>query len=257
MDEQLRDAAEEGNLDVIEGLIEKGVNVNEASEDAEETALHMAAMSGHVEIVDFLIQNGANVNAQNADHWTPLHFASNSYEISALLIRKGANVNTVEQNNRTALYFAVEEGNMSVVRLFIQNGADPNTLDQEEETVLARAAASASRSKFVLELLCLGAKITKKSLECDKTGLLAPIEERLSLLRNQESATDLYSKEEKRFVYNLGLGLALRLGRGSFSLKTFSCVLSLISFHDIFMAPGFACGKMSLWNKGSGFVFQH
>ena len=59
------------------------VTINEA-DDFQRTPLHLASECGHIEIVRELLRRGADVTAEDWDHRTPLHHASNMWESAQL-----------------------------------------------------------------------------------------------------------------------------------------------------------------------------
>ena len=58
-------AAWEGNVDVMEALLQSGMNPD-VLDEKRSTPLHVACSSGQAEIVRLLIQHKANIYAQNA-----------------------------------------------------------------------------------------------------------------------------------------------------------------------------------------------
>ena len=52
-------AAEKGHLEILEFLIQNGVNPNSKNND-DETAMHKAARNGFSNIVQFLLENGGD-----------------------------------------------------------------------------------------------------------------------------------------------------------------------------------------------------
>lgn len=67
-------AAEKNDIAKLKHYIEdKGVDVNLADYDRKATPLHWAANRGNLEAIEYLIDQGANVNAQNKRGRTPLH----------------------------------------------------------------------------------------------------------------------------------------------------------------------------------------
>ena len=49
------------------------------------TALHVAARNGHDTVVRALLQHSATTNAQNADGFTPLHWAAKFGQVDAMM----------------------------------------------------------------------------------------------------------------------------------------------------------------------------
>ena len=71
METPLHFAAENGQKEVAELLIDKGADVN-ANAKWERTPLHAAAKTGQKDIIELLIVAGANVNAKDFENKTPL-----------------------------------------------------------------------------------------------------------------------------------------------------------------------------------------
>lgn len=111
-DEQVMDAASNGNTKLIKKLINSGANIN--ANNGRWTALIWASFTGHLDIVKELIHAGANVNA-NDDGWTALMKASirNHLDIVKELIHSGADLNV--RLWYTALDLARKEGHMELV----------------------------------------------------------------------------------------------------------------------------------------------
>ncbi len=89
--QELLKACEQGNLEDVEGLLEKDVNVN-SKDKSGDSALIIATRNRHTEIAELLIANGANVNAKAENGITPLMAAAkHGYtEIKDLLKAAGA-----------------------------------------------------------------------------------------------------------------------------------------------------------------------
>ena len=145
-----------------------------------------------------------------------------------------------------ALHTAALYRRVYMAKLLIQYGANVNAVDDAERSVLYCASCVTKSVSLTLELLCFGAKIDKKALYCDNTGLLVLIEERLEKLRNGERRiTNLCSKEENKFKWNLAFCLTLKYKCAAF--KAYYSIRSFITYHGIFMAPGYGLGKESIW----------
>ena len=88
METPLHFAAENGQEEVVEQLIDKGANVN-ANAKWERTPLHGTAKTGQIGIIELLITAGANVNAKDFENKTPLDEAINyKHTEAANLLRK-------------------------------------------------------------------------------------------------------------------------------------------------------------------------
>ena len=78
-------AAENGHLDIVTTLTEKGAGINNANTQ-EVTALHLAAAKDDLDIVKKLVEKRADINKANNQGLTALHFAAaNNPEMVAVL----------------------------------------------------------------------------------------------------------------------------------------------------------------------------
>ena len=108
-------------------LIERGAKINVHSAGQNHTPLDLAAREGDLEMVELIVDNGANVN-----NYKPLHLASQKghLEIVTYLVEKGAKLNNPEFERRfdglSPLHEAVEGGHFDVVEYLVEQGADIN-----------------------------------------------------------------------------------------------------------------------------------
>jgi ankyrin repeat protein len=114
LDDELLEAAENGDLIKVQTLLENGANPN-AKDNAGRTPLHIAALWGRVEIVKLLLERDVNPNAKDNYGDTPLHIA--------------------------ALW-----GHVEIVKILLERGADPNAKDNDEHIPLDYAEDNAIRS---------------------------------------------------------------------------------------------------------------
>ncbi len=93
LDQQLRQAANQGNLSAVNEVLTQGADVN-AREEFGDTALNLAAESGHVDIVERLLEAGADLENLGGADMTPLMnatFAGN-VKVVDLLLSRGARI---------------------------------------------------------------------------------------------------------------------------------------------------------------------
>lgn len=105
-DQQVHDAASEGNVQSLKALLDEDPTLIGAKGLWERTPLHAAAYAGQVECARLLIERGADVNARDGLHSeTPLFPA-------------------VEMHGSSS-----HEGALACARLLLEHGADPNARD--------------------------------------------------------------------------------------------------------------------------------
>ena len=81
-----------------------------------------------------------------------------------------------------------------------------------------------------------------------KTELLRSIESGLKLLRHGNRVrTSLMSEEERRFMWNVGFVLTKK--HPAIAFRTYHSIRSFVTFHGIFIGPGYDQGKESIWRK--------
>ncbi|WP_265017002.1 ankyrin repeat domain-containing protein [Wolbachia endosymbiont (group B) of Endotricha flammealis] len=142
VDRELFSAAEKGQLEVVNNLLNKGVKVNVQSISEHITPLHLAAQNGHARVVEKLLEKGAEVNAKNAIGSTALHIAAhrNYLDVVNALLEGGADVNCYDNALFRPLHFAAQEGHIKIVELLLKNGGDIEATNIDSLTPLYIAA---------------------------------------------------------------------------------------------------------------------
>jgi len=145
-------AAESGQKEIVEALLEDGANPNEktvrgdADDNLGRTALFFAIQGGHAEVVRTLIEKKANVDARTKGGTTPLMLATwepKGLEAAKLLLAAGANPSAKAKDGRTPLLIASGNGNnYQTVKLLLDAGADVTATTKENGDALSVAAAS-------------------------------------------------------------------------------------------------------------------
>ncbi|XP_044122825.1 ankyrin repeat and death domain-containing protein 1B [Neovison vison] len=128
-----QNAAKSNNLDLMEKLFEKKVNIN-AVNNMNRTALHFAVGANHISAVDFLLNHKARVDIADKHGLTVLHLAawSGSLEITLMLIRAGVDQRAKNEDGMNALHFAAQSNNVRIVEYLIQD-LHLKDLDQPDE----------------------------------------------------------------------------------------------------------------------------
>jgi ankyrin repeat protein len=144
LNDQLWQAAENGNLAGVKELLAQGANANYDA-NIDRTPLHNAAECGireyldnYIKIVTLLIDHGADVNVRDDIGETPLHKAiqfGGSIEIVKILISRGADVNIEDDYGYTPLDYARGcKSIKEVAELLIAHGADIKGHDKNRNT---------------------------------------------------------------------------------------------------------------------------
>ena len=153
--------------------------------------------------------------------------------------------------NWTALHYAAANDRVDVAKVLIQNGADVNAVTESKSTALNYSISTygTGAPHCALYLLCFGAEINEMAINDDRFVLIRPIHDRLTSLREGNGMkTTLMSKEERRFMWNLAFFFTIKHG-GATGFKSFITMRSLITYHGIFMGPGYDRGEESFWRK--------
>ncbi|XP_069912398.1 ankyrin repeat and death domain-containing protein 1B isoform X8 [Oryctolagus cuniculus] len=132
-----QDAARGNDLDLMQKLFKKKVNIN-AVDSMNRTALHFAVGRNHLLAVDFLLTHKARVDIADKHGLTVMHLAawSGSLETTLMLVRAGADQRATTQDGMNALHFAAQSNNVPVVEYLIQDLhlSDLNQADKDGET---------------------------------------------------------------------------------------------------------------------------
>jgi len=147
----LHAAVENGNLEIVALLIERGANVN--LQDIHGRVPMFVALAKHKpEIARRLADAGTDPHIRTADGSTLLLEAARAEDIELVqwALDHGTDVNAIrpEKGNATALIIAARKGNPEIVGLLLANGADPTVVNHDGETAFDRA-----KGKKVKELL--------------------------------------------------------------------------------------------------------
>lgn len=152
-------AAGSGNKDIVNLLIEKGLDINSKT-DNEMTVLTQAVYSGNKNVVKMLIDNGADVNLPADQGITSLLLASalGLSDIVTTLIEAGALINVPAENGFTPLMSASRKGFISIVQLLLKYGAEIDAVSNKGLSALMYGVKSGNLD-VVKALLEYGAEV--------------------------------------------------------------------------------------------------
>ena len=111
-------AAEVGNIEMIEYLVNKGVHVGSL-------ALIVAARSGNLDVTKLLVEAGANIDFQQRwGHTALMTAAKNGHlDVVKFLMERGTNLFLKDKNGDTAIIIATENDHAEIATMLKQAGA--------------------------------------------------------------------------------------------------------------------------------------
>ncbi|KAF7978245.1 hypothetical protein HWV62_1264 [Athelia sp. TMB] len=152
-------ASQEGHLEIVRLLLDKGANANLLRED-HGTALHAASAEGHMKVARLLLDKGADVNIEGGNYGTALQVASSCghVKLAELLLERGADVDVDGGDYGVALHIASASGDVEIARLLLDNGANVNIIGGHYGTAL-QIASVCGHVEFAALLLDKGANV--------------------------------------------------------------------------------------------------
>ena len=122
----LNGAIEASSLELVQLLIERGVDPNFGNEEIQNPLIY-AIDQGRHSIALFLINSGkVDINFKNNEGNTALIEAvrSRDFEIAKLLIKNKADINATNNMSKSAFYFALQNSRSQLMALLYKHGAD-------------------------------------------------------------------------------------------------------------------------------------
>jgi ankyrin repeat protein len=124
-------AAYNGHLDVVEVLLNSGVDIN--LEDFEGiTPISLATSNKKTDIVKFLVDKGADVDIEDTHGFTPLYYSVyyNYPEITDLLLSKGKHDNYLIEGY-SMVFYVFKKKWYELLEVLLKHGYDPNSTDRK------------------------------------------------------------------------------------------------------------------------------
>ena len=156
-------AARAGNIAEVERLVADGVSLD-ARDESGLSALAVAAISGHTSIVNYLLEKGAGFSLTHQISLLKSLFPADRLIID-VLYDVGANLERVVcENGLTVLLWAVQNGYLTLVKLFLLAGANIEA-QTEDEFRSIHIAAREGQTEIVQALIDAGAEIDAERVQ--------------------------------------------------------------------------------------------
>ena len=123
-EQKLFEASEFGQLNIVEGLLKKPVDINAKVGPDGKNALIAAATNGNHAIVKLLLEHGAELEGKCAGRTALMCAIMRTQCETVELLHAKANIETRNEDNQTPLISACIVGNVEIATLLIDTGAD-------------------------------------------------------------------------------------------------------------------------------------
>ena len=144
-------AAEEGNLQMVDKLLDAGATLDSIDRIGR-TALSMAANEGRHALVELLLSQGLNVNGHDDCFCTPLSVVCDNGHVrfAEILLRHDADIHKrTKHNNMTPLHHAAAMHRPQIIRKLVGLGADTLSRDCYANSALDYASTHAASSQAI------------------------------------------------------------------------------------------------------------
>ncbi|GAB4282904.1 MAG: hypothetical protein Kow0029_28750 [Candidatus Rifleibacteriota bacterium] len=206
------DLLQSGEIREIRQEIDRDRRLATLKDELGRTPLHLAAEKGDLDLVNILINYGADVNAtDNLKGFTPMHYAAlhNHCKIIAFLLSRCASLEIQDVDGNMPLHFSAANGCVDAVKILLDHQADPNCMNKLWQSPLHKAVnsmlgierlpySSAKAEKYLAvarELLNSGAFPTLRDIHFNSPESIVashwkksiPAREMLNLFQNYKS----------------------------------------------------------------------
>ena len=145
----LHHAAKTDQLRVAQVLLDRGADLSRL-DNLRRTALHHSVLSGETNCLQLFLQKGADTGHRDLEGMTVWHFAAQEGNLEALSVLSTTHTNLASlvgleaEDGGTALLYASENGNVEAMSLLLSAGSNLNERGSDGSTPLHYAAMSGS-----------------------------------------------------------------------------------------------------------------
>ncbi|UCM86224.1 MAG: ankyrin repeat domain-containing protein [Rickettsia endosymbiont of Culicoides impunctatus] len=135
-------ASQQGHVDIVKWLIDKGADINAIRQSDGCTALQTAICKEQLQVIEWLVAKGANVNKADKEEASPLYYSLGyagqpiQPNIVKFLVSKGADVKQSMYDGDTPLHMACYRANTGAIKLLLDHGASINEVNNDGYTPL-------------------------------------------------------------------------------------------------------------------------
>ncbi|MHA7841546.1 MAG: ankyrin repeat domain-containing protein, partial [Gammaproteobacteria bacterium] len=141
----LEEAIDRGDIERVKQLLETDNTLLEKPNKQQLTPFLYAAKKGQLEVLQLLKERGVDINAKDEDGDTALHLASwlsgDVLTVSWLLGLEGCDIESRGRYDRTAFLLAAQGGYLEVLKMLKEKGVDIYTVDAQGNNALHLASA--------------------------------------------------------------------------------------------------------------------
>ncbi len=135
-------ASQQGYVDIVKWLIDKGADINAIRQSDGCTALQTAICKEQLQVIEWLVAKGAKVNKADKEEASPLYYSLGyagqpiQPNIVKFLVSKGADVKQSMYDGDTPLHMACYRANTGAIKLLLDHGASINEVNNDGYTPL-------------------------------------------------------------------------------------------------------------------------
>lgn len=158
-------AIEKNHIDIVQKLIALTVVDVNFSTSRKNTLLHIACNQGNLDIVQILLEKNSKVNAIGEYGYSPLHYVAinGCVNIVEELLKYKCDVSLKDKRENTPLHLAVINNNIDTIKCLVKNGADIDARNFDNKTPLeiAQICGQHAISQLLFELEFLKKKMNE------------------------------------------------------------------------------------------------